>query len=190
VTGLAGISRALTTKRLEILHDILPTATVFVCLVNPNAADANSTIKEVQAAAQAIHAKVQVQRASSVSEIDAAFAAIERARVDALIVATDPFFTTNRDQIVALAARAAIPASYAFREFVVAGGLMSYGSNLADNYRQTGAYAARILRGAKPADLPVIQATKLELVFNLKTARSLGLNVSRDFLARVDEVIE
>jgi putative ABC transport system substrate-binding protein len=190
VTGLAGISRSLTSKRLEILRDVLPTATAFAYLVNPNAADASSTTKEVQAAAAAIHATVQVLRASNVSEIDSAFSTIEQARANALLVATDPFFTTNRDQIVALAARHAIPASYAFREFVVAGGLMSYGSNLADNYRQTGVYAARVLKGTKPADLPVVQATKLELVLNLKTAKKLGLSISRDFLAHVDDVIE
>ncbi len=190
VTGLAGISRSLTTKRLEILRDVLPPASIFAYLVNPNATDASSAINEVQVAAQAIHATVQVLRASSVSEIEASFFAIKQARANALLVATDPFFTTNRNQIVALAARHAVPASYAFREFVVAGGLMSYGSNLADNYRQTGIYAARVLKGAKPADLPVIQATKVELVLNLKTAKKLGLSISRDFLARVDEVIE
>jgi putative tryptophan/tyrosine transport system substrate-binding protein len=190
VTGLAGISRSLTSKRLEILRDVLPAATVYAYLANPNAADASSAIKEVQAAAAALHATVQVLRASSVSEIDAAFNTVARSRANALLVATDPFFTTNRDQIIALAARHAIPASYAFREFVVAGGLMSYGSNLADSYRQTGVYAARVLKGAKPSDLPVIQATKLELVLNLTTAKKLGLSISRDFLSRVDEVIE
>jgi putative ABC transport system substrate-binding protein len=115
---------------------------------------------------------------------------IQQVRANALLVATDPFFLTNRDHIVALAARDAIPASYAFREFVLAGGLMSYGSNLAHTYRQMGVYTARILKGAKPADLPVIQATKVDLVVNLKTAKKLGLSLSRDFLSRVDETID
>jgi len=190
VTGVAGISRSLTAKRLEILRDILPSATTFAYLVNPNAADAGSTIKEVQEAAEAIHATVQILRASSASQLEAVFLTIQQVRANALLVATDPFFLTNRDEIVALAARNAIPASYSFREFVVAGGLMSYGSNLADTYRKMGVYTARILKGAKPADLPVIQATKVDLVVNLKTAKKLGLSLSRDFLSRVDETIE
>ena len=128
--------------------------------------------------------------ATSESEIDAAFEAMKRSRANALVIANDTFFVTRREQIVALAARHAIPTSYPFREFVAAGGLMSYGPRIADGYRQAGVYTARILKGAKPADLPVVQLTNFEFVLNAASAKKLGIAVSRDFLARVDEVIE
>jgi putative ABC transport system substrate-binding protein len=144
----------------------------------------------VLAGAEAMRADVSIMNARSDAEIESVFAALNQMHADALLVATDPFFTTRREQIVALAERYRIPASYAFREFPMVGGLMSYGPNIGDIYRQAGVYAARVLNGAKPADLPVLQATKIELVVNLKTAKKLGLSIPREFLARVDEVIQ
>ena len=190
VTGITGASAALHRKRLEVLRDLLPRARKYVYLGNPDNPEAKASAYDVLAAAEAMRADVSIVNARTDAEIDSVFAALSQMHADALLVATDPFFTTRREQIVALADRYAIPASYAFREFTMAGGLMSYGPNIADVYRQAGAYAARVLNGAKPADLPVVQATKIELVLNLKTARKLGLAISRDFLARVDEVIQ
>ena len=190
VTGITGASSALQGKRLEILKDLVPGAARIVYLANPNNPDAKASAKDVVASAEAIKTKIEVLSASNESEIDGVFAAMKQMRAHAVLVASDSFFMSRREQIVALAARHAIPASYPFREFPMAGGLMSYGPHVGDIYRQAGVYAARILKGAKPADLPVIQATKIELVVNLKTAKSLGLGISRDFLARVDEVIQ
>ncbi len=190
VTGIANISASLQTKRLQILRELVPGATKIAYLVNPKSADAGSSVKDVKAAAAAMGTKVQVLNASSESEIDAGFTSIKKIQANALLVAADPFFLSRRDQIVALAAGLRIPACYSFREYSAAGGLMSYGTGIAEGYRQAGIYAARILKGAKPADLPVIQLTKFELIVNLKTAKKLGLAISRDFLARVDEVIQ
>ena len=190
VTGITGISAALHRKRLEILRDLLPRASKFVYLGNPDNPDAKASAYDVLAGAEAMRADVSIMNARSDAEIESVFAALNQMHADALLVATDPFFTTRREQIVALAERYRIPASYAFREFPMAGGLMSYGPNIGDIYRQAGVYAARVLNGAKPADLPVLQATKIELVVNLKTAKKLGLSIPREFLARVDEVIQ
>ena len=190
VTGITGVSAALHRKRLEILRDLLPRASKFVYLGNPDNPDAKASAYDVLAGAEAMRADVSIMNARSDAEIESVFAALNQMHADALLVATDPFFTTRREQIVALAERYRIPASYAFREFPMAGGLMSYGPNIGDIYRLAGVYAARVLNGAKPADLPVVQATKIELVVNLKTAKKLGLSISRDFLARVDEVIQ
>ena len=190
VTGITGASAALHRKRLEILRDLLPRARKFAYLGNPDNPDAKASAYDVLAAAEAMRADVSIVNARTEAEIDSVFAALNQMHADALLVATDPFFTTRREQIVALADRYAIPASYAFREFPMAGGLMSYGPNIADVYRLAGVYAARILNGAKPADLPVVQATKIELVINLKTAKKLGLSISRDFLARIDEALQ
>lgn len=190
VTGVTGASAALHRKRLEILRDLLPRASKFVYLGNPDNPDAKASAYDVLAAAEAMRADVSIVNARSEAEIDSAFAALNQMHADALLVATDPFFTTRREQIVALAERFAIPASYAFREFPMVGGLMSYGPNISDVYRQAGVYAARVLNGAKPADLPVVRTTKIELVLNLKAAKTLRLSISRDFLARVDEVIQ
>ena len=190
VTGIWGAAVALHRKRLEILKDLIPGATRMVYLGNPDNPDAKASAYDVLAGAEAMRMQVDIVNARTESEIDAVFAAINQMRANALLVATDPFFTSRREQIVALAARYAIPASYPFRDFPVAGGLMSYGQNLSETYRQVGVYAARILQGVKPADLPILQATKIELVVNLKAAKKLGLVISRDFLARVDEVIQ
>lgn len=189
-TGVANISASLQTKRLQLLREIVPGAVKIAYLVNPKAAGAETFAKEIEAAAKSIGAKSEVLRASSESEIDVAFSDIRKTHCNALLVASDPFFLTRRDQIAALAARQRIPACYSFREYVVAGGLMSYGANVGEGYRQAGVYTARVLKGAKPADLPVIQLTNFLLVMNLKAAKSLGLPISRDFLARVDEVIQ
>ena len=190
VTGVTGAAAALHRKRLEILRDLIPRTTKVVYLGNPENPDAKASAYDVLAAAEAMRIQLDIVNARTESEIEAAFGAIKQVRADALLVASDSFFTSRREQIVDLAARYAIPASYAFREFPLTGGLFSYGPNIADSYRQAGVYAARVLNGAKPADLPVVQTTRVELVVNLKTAKKLGLSISRDFLARVDEVIQ
>jgi putative ABC transport system substrate-binding protein len=190
VTGITGSGAALHRKRLEILKDLIPGATKMVYLGNPDNPDAKASAYDVLAGAEAMRMQVDIVNARTESDLDAVFGAMKQVRADALLVATDAFFTSRREQIVGLAARYAIPASYPFREFPMAGGLMSYGPNIADVYRQAGLYTARVLNGAKPADLPVIQATKIELVVNLRTAKTLGLAIPRDFLARVDEVIQ
>lgn len=190
VTGVSSIANSLDAKRLEVLHDLVPAAKKIIYLVNPNDPAARASVKEVLAVAELKGTKVEVLSARSRTEIDAAFTGFRRARARALLVATNALFTTLRAQLIDLAARHSIPASYSRREYVAAGGLMSYGPDYADVYRQVGRYTARILKGAKPADLPVIQEPKINLVVNLATAKKLGLAVSRDFLARVDEVIE
>jgi putative ABC transport system substrate-binding protein len=190
VTGITNIAGSLEAKRIETLRDLVPGAKRIAYLVNPKFPETNSWIKEVQAAGKATATEIHIASASNEGEIDAAFAAMKGSKFTALLVSSDSYFNSRRDQIVALAARYAIPACYPFREFAVAGGLMSYGPDLVDVSRQQGLYTARILKGAKPAELPVIQAAKFDLVVNLKTARKLGLAVSRDFRARVDEVIE
>jgi putative ABC transport system substrate-binding protein len=190
VTGVVNISSSLDRKRLEILRELVPDAATIIYLLNPKSPDAQTLVDEIQLASGLTGTKVRVLEASTAGEIEIAFATIKQSRANALLVATDAFLLTRRDQIVALAAQYAIPAAYAFREFVVAGGLMSYGADNADILRQAGLYAARILKGAKPADLPVIQSSKFELVVNLKTAKKLGRTLTRDFLARIDELIQ
>jgi putative tryptophan/tyrosine transport system substrate-binding protein len=190
VTGVINISAELTTKRLEVLRELIPGVNRLACLVNPTSLLAQQQLEDVGAAARAIHQEIHLVNASNEREIDEAFAKISQQNADALLVFTDSIFTNRREQLVALAARYAIPAMYAFREFPAAGGLISYGADLADEWRKTGIYAGRILKGEKPADLPIQEPTKFELVINLKTAKALGLNVSRDFLLRADEVIE
>ena len=169
----------------------MPGATRVAVLVNPaNAATTETTLRDVAAAARAMGLQIQVLNASTSREINAAFATFVRERPDALFVGLDPFLNSRRVQLVNLASRHAIPATFSNRDFAEIGGLMSYGANIADAYRQVGVYAGRILKGAKPADLPVVQATKFELVINAETARMLGLTVPPTLLATADEVIE
>ena len=191
VTGINFLSTELTAKRLELLHAMVPTAVRVAVLVNPaNATNTETTLRDVEPAARAIGLQIQVLNASTSREIDAAFATIARERPDALFVGIDSLFTPRRVQMVQLAARHAVPATYSGRQYAEIGGLMSYGTNLADAWRQVGVYVGRILKGAKPADLPVSQATKFELVINAQTARMLGITVPPTLLATANEVIE
>jgi putative ABC transport system substrate-binding protein len=188
-TGVYNIAAALAPKRLQILRDLMPSATKVAYLLNPQSLNP-SYVKELQALAAASGIQLDVIKAINEEEIEATLAAAKLAGVEAVVVHTDAVFVTKRDKVVALAARYAIPAIYPFREFALAGGLISYGADLRDIYRQAGVYTGRILKGARPGELPVLQASKFELLLNLKTAKKLGVHVSRDFLARVDEVIE
>ena len=190
MTGVSQFSTALEGKRLELLHDLVPNVTVLALLVNPIFPGTDSIINDMQVAARTRGVKLDVLNASSERDFDTAIATVVQLRAGALIVASDPFFISRRDQLVALVAHHAVPAIYQFREFAAAGGLMSYGTNLADGYRQVGIYVGRILKGEKPADLPVVQPTKFELVINLKTAKTLGLTVPDKLLVAADEVIE
>jgi putative tryptophan/tyrosine transport system substrate-binding protein len=190
LTGVNVFSGELTSKRLEQLREIVPVATRVSVLVNPTGPNAETTMREVQPAASAMGLQIQILNAATSREISAVFATFVHERPDALFVDLDPFLTSRRVQLVTLATRHAIPASYAVREFAEIGGLMSYGSSLTNAYRQVGVYTGRILKGAKPAELPVVQASKFELVINAETARILGLTVPPTLLARADEVIE
>jgi putative ABC transport system substrate-binding protein len=190
ITGVVLLAE-LAAKRLDLLHEVLPTASIAALLVNPtNTANAEAQTTGLRDAAQSLGLQLHVLPASSASEIDGAFTKLVELRASALVVAGDPFLTSRRAQIVALAARHAVPAIYAWREFAAAGGLMSYGPDLADGSRLAGVYTGKILKGASPADLPVQQAVKIELVINLKTAKTLGLTIPLNLLARADEVIE
>jgi ABC-type uncharacterized transport system substrate-binding protein len=191
LTGINFFSAELTAKRLELLRELVPAATRVALLVNPaNAANTETTLREGEPAARAIGLQIQVLNASTIREINAAFASFARERPDALFVGIDPFFNSRRIQLVNLATRHALPASFPARDFAEAGGLMSYGASIVDAWRQVGSYAGRILKGAKPADLPVVQSSKFELVINAQTATMLGLTVPPMLLARADEVIE
>jgi putative ABC transport system substrate-binding protein len=190
ITGVHVFLLGLGAKRLGLLHDVVPQADLIAVLVNPNLMDAETQLRDVQEAARSLGLQVHVLRAGTEGEIDNAFATLAQERTQAVLVGADPFFTSRRDQIVALAARYAVPAIYELREYAAVGGLMSYGTSLTDGYRQVGVYAGKILKGAKPADLPVLQPTKLELVINLKTAKMLGLAIPPGVLAIADEVIE
>jgi putative ABC transport system substrate-binding protein len=190
LTGLNLLSGEMTAKRLEILRELVPTANRVAVLVNPTGPNAETTVRDIGPAASGIGLDVRIFNASTSREISAAFAIIARERPDALVVDLDPFLTSRRVQLVTLAAHHSIPAAYAVREFSEIGGLMSYGSSLTDAYRQLGVYTARVLKGARPAELPVVQASKFELIINAETARILDLSVSPMLLARADEVIE
>jgi len=190
-TGMNFFAVEVVAKRLRLLHDLAPKAVRVAVLLNPtNASITAFTLREVQEVAPAMALQIQILKASTPGEIDAAFAAIAREHLDALFVAPDGFFYNSAVQFAALAARGNIPATYDTRRFVEAGGLMSYGTNFADMYHQVGTYTGQILKGAKPADLPVVQSTKFDFVLNLKTAKTLGLEVPSGVLSIADEVIE
>ena len=190
-TGANFLATEVAAKRLRLLHDLLPKAVRVAVLVNPaSASNTESTLREVQEAAPALGLNIEILNATTISEIDAAFAALARERPDALFVGLDGLFTSRRMQFATLTAVNKIPATYSNREYVAAGGLMSYGTDLTDVFHQVGAYTGNILKGAKPADLPVVQSTKLEFVLNLQTARALGLSVPPSLLSIADEVIE
>ena len=190
LTGLSVLTVELMAKRLELLSELVPQATVIALLVNPNNPDTEPMIHDVQEAARSKGVQLPILKAGSESEIDAAFASLVQLQAGGLVVGTDPFFVSRREQLTALAARHAVPTTYELREFAAAGGLISYGTSLIAIIRQLGIYAGKVLRGAKPADLPVPQPTTFELVVNLKTAKALGLTVPPSILARADEVIE
>jgi putative tryptophan/tyrosine transport system substrate-binding protein len=190
LTGFSPFQFELMPKRLELLTELVPQARVIALLVNPNDARAEGLARDMQEAARVKGVQLPVLKAGSEDEIDGAFATLVQLHAEALLVFPDPFFSTRREQILALASRHAIPAIYAWRDLAAAGGLISYGANITALYRQAGIYAGRILNGAKPADLPVQQPTTFQLVINLKTAKALGLTVPPSILARADEVIE
>jgi putative ABC transport system substrate-binding protein len=190
ITGVGFLAVALGSKRLELLRNLAPKITTVALLVNPNNPNAEPQTKDTQLAAAALGLRLDVLKANSQDDLDLAFTTLVRHRAEALVVSADPFFINERARLVALATRHAVPTIYIVREFVTAGGLMSYGSNFADAHRQAGIYTARILKGEKPSDLPVVQSSKFELVINLKTATALGLTVPATLLALADEVIE
>ena len=190
LTGVSFLAAELNPKRFELLSELVPQAKVIALLVNPNIPATEHVMRDVQEAARAKGVQLHILKASTESEIDAAFAALVQLQAGALVVSADPFFYSRREQIVALAARHAVPAIYEFREYATAGGLISYGASLSAVYRQVGIYTGKILKGAKPADLPVLQPTTFELVINLKTAKALGLTIPPSILSRADDVIE
>ena len=190
VTGVSSLINELGSKRLGLLRELVPGITLIATLINPNFPDAESQLRDVEVAARALGLQHTVLRAGSEREIDTAFATMAQQGGGALDVSVDPFFLARRDQIVALAARHAIAAIYPVRDFAVAGGLISYGTDFADSYRQAGIYTGRVVRGEKPADLPVQRSTKFEFVINFKTAKALGLAVPNSMQLLADEVIE
>jgi ABC-type uncharacterized transport system substrate-binding protein len=189
-TGMNILTSTLEAKRLGLLRELVPQAATIGILLNPNYPQAESHLRDMQEAARAVGLQIHVLRASTDREIEAAFESVAQHTILALAVSADPFFDTRRDKIVASAARYAVPTMYQFREHAVAGGLMSYGIDLPDVYRQVGGYAGRILKGAKPADLPVLQPTKFEFVINRRTAKALGVTFSDNLLSLADEVID
>jgi putative tryptophan/tyrosine transport system substrate-binding protein len=191
ITGVASLAVELGPKQLELLHELVPAATTIALLVNPTTpTNAETLTRELRTAARTFGLQLHVLNASTKRDFDTAFAALERLRAGALMIGTDPFFNSQSQQLAALAARHAVPTIYPFHEYAQAGGLMSYGTSFTAPYHQVGIYAGRILKGERPADLPVQQMTKIELIINLKTAKVLGLNIPPTLLARADEVIE
>jgi len=190
ITGISALTGLLGAKRLEILHELVPKAAMIGVVMNPTNPNAEAYARELQEAARTRGQQIHILNASTEGEIDIALASLVQLRAGAVLIVTDAFFTGWRDQLVALVARYAIPAIYDENRFAAAGGLITYGTNFADMYRQAGLYAGRILKGEKPADLPVMQPTKFDLVINLKTAKALGLEIPPTLLARADEVIE
>ena len=190
VTGINSLTTTLEAKRLGLLHELVPRAATVGVLLNPNWPPSANQLRDVQDAARVVGLQINVLQASTDQEIDAAFETVAQQRIAALAVTGNPFYDTRREKLVALAARHAVPVIYQFREFAAAGGLLSYGIDLPDAYRQVGVYVGRILKGAKPADLPVLQPTKFEFVINLKTAKALGVKFSDNLMSLADEVIE
>jgi putative tryptophan/tyrosine transport system substrate-binding protein len=190
VTGVVTLTVELGPKRLELLHDVLPAATEMAVLLNPSAPATAGLLQELQAAARTLGLRLHALEASSDRDIDAAFAALAQPRASALMIGTDGFFVSRSEQLATLALRHAVPAIFQYRAFAAAGGLMSYGGSVTDSYRLVGVHAGRILKGEKPSDLPVQQATKVALILNLKTARALGVTMPDPLLARADQVIE
>ena len=190
ITGVTTLSSALEPKRLGLLRELVPQAAIVAVLLNPANPDAELQRRDIQAAAAAVGQQLRILNASTESDIETGFAALLQQRADALLIGNDTFFVNRREQIVALAARHAVPTIYTFRSFAESGGLMSYSTNLVEVYRQIGLYVGRILKGEKPAGLPVVQPTKFELVINLKTAKVLGVKISDNLLSLADEVIE
>jgi putative tryptophan/tyrosine transport system substrate-binding protein len=190
LTGVTNLSTALEPKRLELLREAVRSPATIAVLLNPAFPPAAEQLKDIEAAAQTIGQRVEVLRASTDAELAAAFETIALRRIPAVLVGSDPFFNVRRERLAELAAQAAVPAMYGFRDYVAAGGLMSYGIDLSDIYRQIGLYAGRILKGAKLSELPVLQPTKFEFAINLRTAKSLGLKLSDNLVSLADEVIE
>jgi putative ABC transport system substrate-binding protein len=190
ITGVTALAEEVGPKRLELLHDVVPTISTFVLLINPADRSAESQTRALEAAAKTLGLKIHTLHASTTKDFDNVFTAMTRLRAGALLISADPFFTSHSKELAELTVRHGVPAMFRFREFTVAGGLMSYGSSLTDAYRLAGVYTGRILKGEKPADLPVQQSTKVELFINLKSAKSLGVIVPPALLARADEVIE
>jgi ABC-type uncharacterized transport system substrate-binding protein len=189
-TGMTIITTDLTQKRLGLLRELVPRATALAALVNPNTPEGGAQGADMRAAAQSLGLNLRILEAGDEKGIESAFVTLARDKVDALLVGSDPVFSVHRDKLVALVAAAALPAIYQFRDIAVAGGLMSYDPDIADAYRQVGVYTGKILKGAKPAELPIQQPTKFQLLINLKTAKTLGLEIPSNLLARADEVIE
>ena len=191
LTGVTTLNVELGPKRLELMHELIPTTTVLGLLVNPTYVVQSEILsRDVQAAARSVGLEIHILRASTENDLDAVFESLSQLRVGALVIGADAFFNSRSEQLAALALRYAVPAIYQYRPFAAAGGLMSYGGNIAESYRQVGVYVGRILKGENPADLPVQQFTKVELILNLKTAKALGLTVPLTLLGRADEVIE
>jgi putative ABC transport system substrate-binding protein len=190
LTGVTNLNTELGPKRLELQHELVPSATIIAMLINPTNPNAEPVSRQLRAAGHTLGLEMPVVRVSTERDLDTAFASLVQLRAGALVIGADAFFTSRSGQLAALALRHALPAIYASREFAAAGGLMSYGANNSDAYSLAGNYAGRILKGEKPADLPVQQISKIELIVNLKTARTLGLTIPQSFLLRADEVIE
>jgi putative tryptophan/tyrosine transport system substrate-binding protein len=190
ITGTAGLTSELDVKRLELLHELTPKTGMMGVLINPNRPAYEDELRELQAKAGGMKLKLVVEKAGTEGDLDRALEVLARQRIDALLVTADPFFNSRRSQVIALATRYAIPAIYQWREFAAAGGLMSYGPSILAAYHQAGLYVGRILKGAKPADLPVVMPTTFELVINLKTAKALGIDVPYPLLIMANELIE
>jgi len=191
LTGVTTLNVELGPKRLELMHELVPTTTVLGLLVNPTYVVQSEILsRDVQAAARSVGLEIHILHASTENDLVAVFASLSQLRVKALVIGADAFFNSRSEQLAALALRYAVPAIYQYRPFAAAGGLMSYGGNIAESYRQVGVYVGRILKGENPADLPVQQFAKIELIINLKTAKALGLTVPITLLGRADEVIE